>query len=61
VVDANNKLYKVVKFATVVTDQVNQEQAVAEAANIAYSTSAANRSERPAGQYRGQSGGGSDA
>ncbi|AWY41187.1 PAS domain S-box protein [Pseudomonas putida] len=39
VVDANNKLYKVVKFATVITDQVHQEQAVAEAANIAYSTS----------------------
>ncbi|MGP7864289.1 PAS domain-containing methyl-accepting chemotaxis protein [Pseudomonas monachiensis] len=39
VVDANNNLYKVVKFATVITDQVNQEQAVAEAANIAYSTS----------------------
>ncbi len=39
VVDANNRLYKVVKFATVITDQVNQEQAVAEAANIAYSTS----------------------
>jgi methyl-accepting chemotaxis protein len=39
VADANNKLYKVVKFATVITDQVNQEQAVAEAANIAYSTS----------------------
>jgi methyl-accepting chemotaxis protein len=39
VVDANNKLYKVVKFATVVTDQVNQEAAVSEAANIAYSTS----------------------
>ncbi|WP_374091341.1 methyl-accepting chemotaxis protein [Pseudomonas sp. TH10] len=38
-VDANNKLYKVVKFATVITDQVNREQAVAEAANIAYSTS----------------------
>ncbi|WP_425520688.1 methyl-accepting chemotaxis protein [Pseudomonas serbica] len=37
--DANNKLYKVVKFATVITDQVNQEQAVSEAANIAYSTS----------------------
>ncbi|APC19279.1 chemotaxis protein [Pseudomonas frederiksbergensis] len=37
--DANEKLYKVVKFATVITDQVNQEQAVAEAANIAYSTS----------------------
>ena len=39
VTDANNKLYKVVKFATVITDQVNQEQAVSEAANIAYSTS----------------------
>ncbi len=39
VVDANNKLYKVVKFATVITDQVNREQAVAEAADIAYSTS----------------------
>ncbi|RON83898.1 chemotaxis protein [Pseudomonas fluorescens] len=39
VTDANNKLYKVVKFATVITDQINREQAVAEAANIAYSTS----------------------
>jgi len=39
VVDANNRLYKVVKFATVITDQVNQEQAVADAATIAYSTS----------------------
>ncbi|EJM76763.1 PAS domain S-box [Pseudomonas sp. GM55] len=39
VADANNNLYKVVKFATVITDQINQEQAVAEAANIAYSTS----------------------
>ena len=39
VVDANDKLYKIVKFATVITDLVNQEQAVAEAANIAYSTS----------------------
>ena len=37
--DATDRLYKVVKFATVITDQVNQEQAVAEAANIAYSTS----------------------
>ena len=37
--DANGKLYKVVKFATVITEQVQQEQAVAEAANIAYSTS----------------------
>ncbi|PRA52947.1 chemotaxis protein [Pseudomonas sp. MYb115] len=37
--DANGKLYKVVKFATVITEQVLQEQAVAEAANIAYSTS----------------------
>ncbi len=33
------ELYKVVKFATVVTEQVNQEQAVAEAANIAYNVS----------------------
>ncbi|KAF0861804.1 PAS domain S-box protein [Pseudomonas sp. LD120] len=39
VLDASGQLYKVVKFATVITDQVNQEQAVAEAANIAYSTS----------------------
>lgn len=39
VLDANDRLYKVVKFATVVTDQVNREQAVADAANIAYSTS----------------------
>ncbi len=39
VVDANDKLYKVVKFATVITDQVNREQAVADAASIAYSTS----------------------
>ncbi|NWC86466.1 PAS domain-containing protein [Pseudomonas reactans] len=39
VMDATDRLYKVVKFATVITDQVNQEQAVAEAANIAYSTS----------------------
>jgi methyl-accepting chemotaxis protein len=39
VVDANEKLYKVVKFATVITDQVNREQAVADAASIAYSTS----------------------
>lgn len=33
------ELYKVVKFATVITDQVNQEQAVSEAANIAYAVS----------------------
>ncbi|WJN58924.1 PAS domain-containing methyl-accepting chemotaxis protein [Pseudomonas sp. SO81] len=37
--DPHGRLYKVVKFATVITDQVNQEQAVAEAANIAYSIS----------------------
>ena len=37
--DAHGKLYKVVKFATVITDQVQQEQAVAEAANIAYGIS----------------------
>jgi len=39
VVDANDRLYKVVKFATVITDQVNREQAVADAASIVYSTS----------------------
>ena len=32
-------LYKVVKFATVITEQVNLEMAVSEAADIAYSTS----------------------
>ena len=39
VFDASNRLVKVVKFATVITDQVKQEMAVAEAATIAYSTS----------------------
>ena len=37
--DAHDRLYKVVKFATVITDQVNRENAVAEMANIAFSTS----------------------
>ena len=37
--DAHGRLYKVVKFATVITDQVHREQAIAEAANIAYTTS----------------------
>ena len=37
--DAHDVLYKVVKFATVITGQVNQEQAVAEAADVAYNTS----------------------
>ena len=39
VVDGDGRLYKVVKFATVITDQVAQEQAVAQAANIAYESS----------------------
>ncbi|MFB4393570.1 PAS domain-containing methyl-accepting chemotaxis protein [Pseudomonas sp. LS_2] len=39
IIDSHDVLYKVVKFATVITDQVNQEIAVAEAADIAYSTS----------------------
>ncbi|SDZ68227.1 methyl-accepting chemotaxis sensory transducer with Pas/Pac sensor [Pseudomonas sp. NFIX28] len=39
VVDANGRLYKVVKFATLITEQVNQEQSVAEAAEIAYTIS----------------------
>lgn len=37
--DAHDVLYKVVKFATVITEQVNQEQAVAEAADVAFNTS----------------------
>ncbi|MET1080499.1 MAG: PAS domain-containing methyl-accepting chemotaxis protein [Pseudomonas sp.] len=37
--DNHNRLSKVVKFATVITDQINREQAVAEAATIAFSTS----------------------
>ncbi len=39
VLDAYGKLYKVIKFATIITDQVNRELAVAEAATIAYGTS----------------------
>lgn len=37
--DANGALYKVVKFATVITDQIRREQAVSDAAGIAYTTS----------------------
>ncbi|KAF1061151.1 MAG: Biofilm dispersion protein BdlA [Pseudomonas citronellolis] len=39
IIDSHERLYKVVKFATVITDQVNREEAVAEAASIAYETS----------------------
>lgn len=39
VTDAQDQLYKVVKFATVITDQINRESAVAEAAGIAFETS----------------------
>ncbi len=39
VLDVYGKLYKVIKFATVITDQVNREIAVAEAATIAFGTS----------------------
>lgn len=39
IIDAYGKLYKVVKFATIITDQVNHELAVAEAAETAYSIS----------------------
>ncbi|NER65881.1 PAS domain S-box protein, partial [Pseudomonas sp. MAFF212427] len=39
IIDAHDVLYKVVKFATVITEQVNQEEAVAHAADIAYTTS----------------------
>jgi len=37
--DTQNRLYKVVKFATVITDQVNREDEVNEAANTAYGIS----------------------
>ncbi|NMG36673.1 PAS domain S-box protein [Azoarcus sp. TTM-91] len=39
VIDSDGKLYKVVKFATVITEQVNRELAVSEAATIAFDTS----------------------
>nr|WP_313403855.1 PAS domain-containing methyl-accepting chemotaxis protein [Pseudomonas sp.] len=39
ITDAHDKLYKVVKFATVITDQVQREEAVAQAAGIAFDTS----------------------
>ncbi|WP_315974668.1 PAS domain-containing methyl-accepting chemotaxis protein [Pseudomonas sp. 5P_3.1_Bac2] len=39
VTNAHGELYKVVKFATVITEQINQEQAVADAASIAYEIS----------------------
>lgn len=37
--DEHGELYKVVKFASVVTDQVNREQAIAEASEVAYNVS----------------------
>ncbi|MFG0467362.1 methyl-accepting chemotaxis protein [Pseudomonas putida] len=37
--DAQGKLYKVVKFATVITDQVAREEEVSQAASIAYDIS----------------------
>ena len=39
ITDAHDRLYKVVKFASVITDQVNREEAVAEAAKIAFDIS----------------------
>ncbi|PJI50226.1 MAG: chemotaxis protein [Pseudomonas sp.] len=39
IIDAHDRLYKVVKFATVITEQVRRENAVAEAATIAFDTS----------------------
>ncbi|MBX8493843.1 PAS domain-containing methyl-accepting chemotaxis protein [Pseudomonas cichorii] len=39
ITDANGKLYKIAKFATVITDQVEREKAVSEASNMAYQTS----------------------
>ncbi len=37
--DSHGQFYKIVKFATIITDQVNRELAVAQAADIAFSTS----------------------
>ncbi len=39
--DMNGKFYKVVKFASIVTDQVSREEAISEAANVAFDTSQA--------------------
>jgi methyl-accepting chemotaxis protein len=39
ITDSHNRLYKVVKFATVITEQVEREEAVAEAAKIAFTIS----------------------
>ena len=39
VLNTRGELYKVVKFATVITEQVEQEQAVAEAAKVAFDIS----------------------
>jgi methyl-accepting chemotaxis protein len=39
IVDANGKLYKIAKLATVITDQVTRERAVSEAAGMAHGTS----------------------
>ncbi|MCW8356983.1 PAS domain-containing protein [Marinomonas pontica] len=37
--DLHGRLYKVVKFATIITDQVNRELAVSDAADIAFTIS----------------------
>ncbi len=39
IVDANGKLYKIAKLATVITDQVTRERAVSETASMAHGTS----------------------
>nr|WP_122317175.1 PAS domain-containing methyl-accepting chemotaxis protein [Pseudomonas cichorii] len=39
ITDANGKLYKIAKFATVITDQVEREKAVTDASDMAYRTS----------------------
>nr|WP_326498611.1 methyl-accepting chemotaxis protein [Catenovulum sp. TS8] len=37
--NSHGELYKIVKFATLITDQMNQENAISEAAQVAYSVS----------------------
>lgn len=39
ITDSHGRLYKIVKFATVITDQVNHELAISQAADIAFSIS----------------------
>ncbi|TDV60331.1 hypothetical protein EC915_11263 [Pseudomonas sp. LP_7_YM] len=57
ITDAHDRLYKVVKFATIITDQVNRESAVAAAASIACTSQQTDGSAQPwSSDRRGHSG-----